>query len=138
MSDKNQHLDSVITWLREEHADVVLLQEAASDWFGTIQPKLQDLYPYQDQQFTDRGSRSNLTFSRFPITGSPTMPTPSVPIRSLLLDVEGHPISFYNVSLAILSTQRLAGTCPSNILFLTSFCVITMRSAISRLTDYSH
>ena len=76
VSDKNQHLDSVITWLREEHADVVLLQEAASDWFGAIQPELQDLYPYQDQQFTDRGSRSNLTFSRFPITGSPTMPDP--------------------------------------------------------------
>ena len=99
VSDKNQHRDSVITWLREQHAGIVLLQEVAIDWFEPIQQELQDLYPYQDQELTEQGYRGNLILSCFPVTAIPTTPDKSLPVHSVRLDVDGHPVTLYNVSL---------------------------------------
>lgn len=98
VSDTNQHQDSVIAWLRQQHADVVLLQEVPMGWFVPFQQALGDLYPYQVEQLTDKGIRGNLTLSHFPLRLNPdTGGTPG--FRSALLNLGSRSITIYNVSL---------------------------------------
>ncbi len=100
VSDTNQHMDAVVAWLREQRADVVLLQEVSAEWFGPLDQALNDLYPNQVHQLTEIGQRGNLTLSRFPVVLVPSVPLDTFVFQPVILDVEGQPTAFYNVSLA--------------------------------------
>ena len=87
-------------WLREQRADVVLLQEVSADWFGPLDDQLDDLYPYQVHQLTETGQRGNVTLSRFPVVLVPSVPLDSPVFQPVILDLNGQSTSFYNVALA--------------------------------------
>ena len=97
VSDKNQQRDMVLAWLREQHADIVFLQEVSVDWFAPIRQALSDLYPEQVPQLTEAGYRGNLTLSRFPLIAAPA-PTSSA-FQPTIFNVDSQRMAFYNVSL---------------------------------------
>ncbi len=99
VSDKNQHHDQVVAWLRTQTADVVQLQEVTEGWLHPLIQQVRDIYPYQVDQPTEQGYRSNLTLSRFPVTLNPIPPNDQNLFHSMTLTVDGHSITLYNVSM---------------------------------------
>ncbi len=100
VSEKNQQLGDVVQWLRLQNADIVVLQEVAHTWFEPLDSTLGDLYPYRHQRPTEHGSRGNLLLSRFPLLADASTSDPQRPFEALVLDIDGHPVTLYNVSLA--------------------------------------
>ena len=90
----------MLDWLRQQNADIVVLQEVSRAWFAPMGTALGDLYPFQHQRPTERGARGNLLFSRFPFDSEPSTLDSRLPFESLVVNVDGHPLTVYNVSLA--------------------------------------
>jgi len=93
----NQRLHDVASWLIQEDADLVLLQEAPAH-IGTAFDALYDHYPYHAIQDHENGY---LIFSRYPITQTPdsffTDPSGWYLHQRVELDVNGQPLVVYNI-----------------------------------------
>ena len=99
VSDRNQQHDQVIAWLRAQDTDVVQLQEVTTAWLHPLIQQVKDIYPYQIDQPTEQGYRSNLTLSRYPVTLNPIPPNDKRLFHPMTLTVDGHSITLYNVSM---------------------------------------
>jgi len=95
----NQRLNDVEQWLREQNADVVMLQEVTGPIYLFTNTSLRDIYPYQ----SDVTMWGNTTLSRYPISneemldvgdGAPTQ-------HRLTLDVNGESVMIYNIHLHV-------------------------------------
>jgi len=94
----NQQLDVTETWLREQAADVVLLQEAYHD----MAARLSDLYPYTlPDPALPRGQDLQI-LSRYPIIDADVG---SGYLRSVV-DVDGTPIAVYNIHFGVPFVNR--------------------------------
>ena len=100
----NQHLGDVERWLREQDADLILMQETGDSFTGTLKANLIDLYPYQSSPII----WGNTTLSRYPISneemldvgdGAPTQ-------HRLTLDVNGQSVTVYNIHLHVPTQNR--------------------------------
>ncbi|GAB4527398.1 MAG: endonuclease/exonuclease/phosphatase family protein [Anaerolineae bacterium] len=91
-NDNNTRLADVEAWLRQQDADVVLLQEVPSAYRDGIDA-LRDLYPEQIM-----GGR--LTLSRYPVVNTEDEAPANTPWERLVLDVEGVQVAVYNVHFA--------------------------------------
>lgn len=97
VSNKPRPLDPIEAWLREQSADLVLLQELPAQWDGL--QRLRDIYPYVASQQMPNASA---VLSRYPIIetegfhaserGFPYAPR-------AVIDVNGQAIAVYNASL---------------------------------------
>jgi vancomycin resistance protein VanJ len=98
----NQQLDRVEAWLRQMHADIVLLQEIPESYARNGLSTLKDIYPYQFTQATPQHWWGNVTLSRFPFieTDRPDMEDNEMPVRQrVVINFQGQPVAIYNVHL---------------------------------------
>ena len=96
----NAQVEDVATWLREQNADLVLLQEVADLQAGTLTTTLLDVYPYQALENVDNGSV--IVLSRYPIVSAETFTinADSGAQQRVTLDVNGQTIAVYNMHVA--------------------------------------
>jgi len=96
----NQRPEDVALWLREQNADLVLLQEISDIQAPTLTTNLLDIYPYQAAENVDNGSIAVL--SRYPILSAEmfTINAESGAQQRLTLDVNGQIIAVYNIHVA--------------------------------------
>lgn len=89
--------------LRDNPADILLLQEVYTAFAWNYLPELLDIYPYQTTQTDTAGWSSNFTLSRYPILEQTYFDFPEpgkrMPLRTVI-DVNGQPVAVYNVHLA--------------------------------------
>ena len=90
---RNQQLDLTEAWLREQDADVVLLQEAYHD----IAARLSDLYPYTLPDPALPQGQDRQILSRYPFVDAFW---DSGYVRSVV-NVDGTPIAVYNVHFGV-------------------------------------
>lgn len=95
---RNRQLDLTEAWLREQNADVVLMQEAYHD----MAARLSDLYPYAlpDASQTERQDRQIL--SRYPLFGSDS----DDGYMRAEIGVNGTQVAVYNVHFSIPFTDQ--------------------------------
>ena len=97
VSNKPRPLDPIEAWLREQPADLVLLQELPAQWEGLL--RLRDLYPYIASHQMPNASA---VLSRYPIIATEGFNVgergfPYAP--RAVIDVGGQAIVVYNASL---------------------------------------
>jgi endonuclease/exonuclease/phosphatase (EEP) superfamily protein YafD len=91
---ENSELDRAVEWLLSQDADVIFLQEIPEDT-NAFSP-LADAYPYSASQDIQTGSA---VFSRYPITSEETINLADTPQQRLVLQVNEHEITIYNLHL---------------------------------------
>jgi endonuclease/exonuclease/phosphatase (EEP) superfamily protein YafD len=99
---RNQQRDRVEAWLRQVHADIVLLQEIPESYGGNGIATLRDIYPYQFTQASPMHWWGNVTLSRFPFTETdkPSMENLDQPYRQrVVINYQGQPVAIFNVHL---------------------------------------
>jgi vancomycin resistance protein VanJ len=100
----NPRLEDVEQWLRETHADVILLQEIPEQYSTDGLPGLRDIYPYQMVQSLDMREWGNAILSRYPFGETENFDlegdgTPSH--QRVTLDWGGQLIAIYNIHLVM-------------------------------------
>jgi endonuclease/exonuclease/phosphatase family metal-dependent hydrolase len=99
----NQNLSAVENWIRQQDADVVLLQELSLTAAQEKLPGLLALYPYHATYGNYSQIGSNTTLSRYPISevNQVDLELAANPdIIRMVIDVDGQPVAVYNVHLA--------------------------------------
>jgi vancomycin resistance protein VanJ len=93
----NHRLDEIEAWLREQEADVVLLQEMTTEQFPG---QLDDVYPNQPDYPADLAWWGNVSFSRYPITSVDPVDVDRDAFpgyQRFVIDANGMQIAVYNV-----------------------------------------
>jgi endonuclease/exonuclease/phosphatase family metal-dependent hydrolase len=98
ISDTNFRIRELVPWIAEINADIVSLQEVGISWVDRLVAELEPQYPFHAVITIDPKTRSNLTFSRYPILRTETFQEQDILFTQLCVD--GHSLAFYNVSLA--------------------------------------
>jgi vancomycin resistance protein VanJ len=100
----NGRLGDVEQWLREQDADVLLLQEVTAQIYQFADTSLQDLYPYQSLP----SARGNVTLSKHPILSEELFQVGSSPNSQhrLTLDIDGQTVAVYNIHLDVPTQDR--------------------------------
>lgn len=96
----NPHLDDVQAWLREQNADIVLMQEIPPTWSGDGVPELLDLYPHQASQSAELRYWGQAAISRYPLESVEDFDLEGDGTGShqrLVINVDGQQIAVYNV-----------------------------------------
>jgi endonuclease/exonuclease/phosphatase (EEP) superfamily protein YafD len=96
----NPQLASIETWLREQDADVVFLQEALPSWLNGGLAELRDVYPFQYGETTELGWWGSVILSKYPAASEQefAVTADGVPYyQRLTLDVNGESIAVYNM-----------------------------------------
>lgn len=96
----NPQIERVEAWLREQDADVVLLQEALPAWLNGGLAALRDVYPYQFGDTTELGWWGSVILSKYPAVSEQefVVTADSIPyFQRVTLDVDGEHITVYNV-----------------------------------------
>ena len=99
----NHDLSAIETWIRQQDADIVLLQEISPAYSQENMPNLLDIYPYQATQPDYTRWGSNTTLSRYPIIQVDLIDIQAAnnsDIVRMVIDVNGLPVAVYNVHLA--------------------------------------
>lgn len=104
VSTRSRPLDAIEAWLREESADLVLLQELPAQWIGL--QRLRDLYPYIASHQMPNASA---VLSRYPIIATEGFNAgergfPYAP--RTVIDINGQAVAVYNASLPAPFRQR--------------------------------
>jgi len=103
----NKTMANTLAWVKDQDADIVLLQELIPYYVDKLLPDLYEVYPYhfaQEDEMRWRGAlNSNFILSRYPIVDVQTIdlktPDTANPLR-IVLDVNGEFVAVYNVHLA--------------------------------------
>ena len=96
----NPQLASVEAWLREQNADVVLLQEVPPSWLSGGLVALRDAYPYQFGETTELGWWGSVILSKHPAASEQefAVTAEGIPFYQYLrLDINGETIGVYNL-----------------------------------------
>jgi vancomycin resistance protein VanJ len=96
----NHDLHAIESWVREVNADLVLLQEISPAYARDSLPGLRDVYPYQFAQPDDSRWGGNIALSRYPILTMDYLGSTNAHGQRLVVEINGQPISVYNVHLA--------------------------------------
>lgn len=99
----NHDLSAIEAWLRQQDADIVLLQEISLDTALARMPELLALYPYHADHNGYSQIGSNASLSRYPITQVDLidMQVANNPdVVRMVIDVNGESVAVYNVHLA--------------------------------------
>lgn len=97
---QNNHQQAVITWLREQSPDIIILQETPLDMPLQVR-QLIDVYPYQAIQSRPNG---HIALSRFPIVENEDVAFSRYPWpiqQRLVFEIHGQRIALYNIHLAM-------------------------------------
>jgi endonuclease/exonuclease/phosphatase (EEP) superfamily protein YafD len=95
MSDRNEEPGVVPNWLREQDADIVLLQEAPPEWVNRGIDDLRDLYPYQAGYILANDTNGAVILSKYPLRA---LHESESYFRAAVV-IGAQPIALYNVSL---------------------------------------
>ncbi|MEP7288050.1 MAG: endonuclease/exonuclease/phosphatase family protein [Chloroflexota bacterium] len=91
----NPRLNDVADWLRQQNADVVLLQDSPQTYLRNGLPELLDIYPYQ---FVPRQNNDGIILSRHPFVTTANlggMPTQ----ERVVINFNGQAVAIYNIHL---------------------------------------
>jgi endonuclease/exonuclease/phosphatase (EEP) superfamily protein YafD len=96
---RNPRVSDVEAWIRQQNADVTLLQDTPSFFGVRGVPGLKDLYPYQ---FIDNNRQGSLILSRYPFLTTDNFPVGPSPIyiQRVTIDLNGRAVAIYNVHLS--------------------------------------
>lgn len=109
----NQRLEDVEQWIREQNADVVLLQEFSAEMLTIANTSLRDIYRYQ----SDISMWGNLTLSRYPITNEEMLDMQgdgALTQHRMTLEVDGQSITIYNIHFAMPARETSRFNSPIN------------------------
>lgn len=99
VSEDNANPEPAINWLREQHAQLVLLQEVDPHWFSTLQDELSNAYPFQVSLLTEEGQRGNLILTQYPVISVLPQSDDAHVFQRIILDIDGQLTTVYNTSL---------------------------------------
>ncbi|MCC6905176.1 MAG: endonuclease/exonuclease/phosphatase family protein [Anaerolineae bacterium] len=88
------HLDQLLILLREQHPDIVVLQEVGQPYSRSLRTNLADLYPYQAHH--PLGVPGMSILSRYPITTEALGAAEMGYYQVATLDVDGEPLRVIN------------------------------------------
>jgi vancomycin resistance protein VanJ len=99
VSEDNANPETAINWLREQHAQLVLLQEVDVHWFSRLQTELSSAYPFQFSVLTEVGERGNLVLSQYPVISILPQSEDAHVFQRFVVNIEGKATTIYNTSL---------------------------------------
>jgi vancomycin resistance protein VanJ len=116
----NTQLDDAVTWLREQDADVVLLQEIPLDWQASGVP-LEDLYPYRMVQPQSVKLWGDALLSKHPFEDNGDFHLQDDMRNPMLyadIAINGQTIRFYNTHLYMPVREQSRITVPPGMRFV--------------------
>lgn len=99
INPRNRDLDTMTSWLQEQQADIIFLQDLGNQWRNSEINDLIEQFPHSEISTVGQGK---LILSRFPLRDAELIDlnADGVPdTQRTLVDVEGQTIALYNVHL---------------------------------------
>lgn len=94
----NERLDDAIDWLLVQSADVAAVQEIHPDELDRFVARMSEEYEYIDTHAIPAGSRQAV-MSHYPIVDIEEIVLEGMPLKRVLIDIDGQQVALYNVHL---------------------------------------